>query len=679
MKRRGNRIRRRLDRKPAPAHAEPPAGERAAPPRVEHTPAARARALARQLGDERARAVAGAQSPGARPPAARPALPVTSPGDAAAREAERAADAVTRGAPAQVRRDEAGEGPGVAPPIVHDVLATGGRPLEAGTRERMEEGLGADLGGVRVHTDGQAAESARAVNAHAYAVGNDVVFGAGRYAPGSREGDRLLAHELTHVVQQQGPAPSLRRTIGDGHDLRSNRFKGNTQLEAAFDGESAIRAGARGLHVTILQQALVDAGHALPVYGVDGSFGAETGTALRAFQSSKGLTGPAVDGVLGPVTMDLLDQHFLGHAPERAIAANPGRPLLEGTRSLSAAEKAAVTAAITTETRTPAGTLPTFQRTIATHPDAYEVRIAARLNQAITDLHTRLVASRPPRTAANLMTAADVNRLSGRAKSVTDAVYGRYRTGPALAFGVNIFDQFLTTSAFVSASTANADWAANWRVKKLLNGDRIIRQIDQEHGAVQARPTEWGLIGGVTGFPGPTPAALDTTPAPHVTTGIVGTRRAELLDIHRNWPASADGGNVFLQMYLGNAGAGPAARRDTMYRTFATIIHEYIHTLEHPNHVAYRSGLAEQRGGFVLREGMTDYLARIVWENLAFDPALRAAIEDRFQDPLNPSGHPVPPPPRYDQWANAERMVGIVGIRNALAAYFLGRTDLIGA
>jgi peptidoglycan hydrolase-like protein with peptidoglycan-binding domain len=670
VKRKANHIRRRVDRKPSPSHAEPAPGQRAAsPPRAENTPAARARALARQLGDERARAVV------ANPPPAGQPLAVTAPGDPAEREAERAAEAVTRGAPPAVRRDEAGDGPGVAPPIVHDVLASSGRPLEAGTRERMEDGLGADLGGVRVHTDPRAAESARAVNAHAYTVGSDVVFAQGRYAPGSREGDRLLAHELTHVVQQEGAQPAVRRTIGDGHDLESNRFKGNTELEAAFDGERMTRTGARGMHVTLLQQALVDAGHALPVHGVDGSFGAETRTALRAFQSSKGLTGPDVDGVLGPITMGLLDQHFLRHAPEHAIARNPGRPLMEGTRPLSAAEKAAVTDAITTEPRTAGGALPAFNRTIATHPDPYEVRIAARLNQAITNLHTRLVATRPPRTPGNMMTPADVNRLAARAKTETDAVYGRYRTGPAMSFGVNIFDQFVRRSATIAASPANADWAANWRVRKLLDGDRVIGQIDQEHGAVQARPTEWGLIGGVTGFPGPSPAALDTTPPPHVTTGIVGARRAELLDIHRNWPAEAVGSNVYLRMSLG---AGNPANRDIMYVTFATIIHEYIHTLEHANHVSYRRTLADQRGGFVLREGMTDYLAKIVWESLSFDPALRTAIEERFQDPVNPNAHPIPPPPRYGQWVNAERMVGIVGIRNALAAFFLGRTDLIG-
>jgi len=90
------------------------------------------------------------------------------------------------------------------PPIVHDALSSSGKPLDAGTRAFMEPRFGHDFSQVRVHTDARAAESARAVNALAYTVGRDVVFGARQYEPGTSEGRRLMAHELTHVVQQEG-------------------------------------------------------------------------------------------------------------------------------------------------------------------------------------------------------------------------------------------------------------------------------------------------------------------------------------------------------------------------------------------------------------------------------------------------------------------------------------------
>ncbi len=87
---------------------------------------------------------------------------------------------------------------------VHEVLRSPGQPLDATTRAFMEPHFGHDFSGVRVHTDVKAAESARAVNALAYTVGSDVVFGNGHYVPQSNEGRRLMAHELTHVVQQGG-------------------------------------------------------------------------------------------------------------------------------------------------------------------------------------------------------------------------------------------------------------------------------------------------------------------------------------------------------------------------------------------------------------------------------------------------------------------------------------------
>ena len=90
------------------------------------------------------------------------------------------------------------------PPIVGQVLRSSGQTLDATTRTFMEPRFGHDFSQVRVHTNGQAAKSARAVNALAYTVGNDVVFAESQYALNTTEGRRLIAHELTHVIQQSG-------------------------------------------------------------------------------------------------------------------------------------------------------------------------------------------------------------------------------------------------------------------------------------------------------------------------------------------------------------------------------------------------------------------------------------------------------------------------------------------
>jgi hypothetical protein len=88
------------------------------------------------------------------------------------------------------------------PPVVHDVLRSPGEPLSLGSRSFMEPRFGKDFSQVRVHTDSRAAESAESIGARAFTVGQNVVFGAGEYAPQTSPGRMLLAHELTHVVQQ---------------------------------------------------------------------------------------------------------------------------------------------------------------------------------------------------------------------------------------------------------------------------------------------------------------------------------------------------------------------------------------------------------------------------------------------------------------------------------------------
>ncbi len=102
------------------------------------------------------------------------------------------------------------------PPIVHQVLSSPGRPLDPEASGFMEPRFGHDFQRVRVHTDGRATASAQAVGARAYTVGNDIVFGAGQYAPTTKQGRRLLAHELTHVVQQSGNTSPPRSAISIG-------------------------------------------------------------------------------------------------------------------------------------------------------------------------------------------------------------------------------------------------------------------------------------------------------------------------------------------------------------------------------------------------------------------------------------------------------------------------------
>ena len=113
----------------------------------------------------------------------------------------------------QLKRIDAtsGAGPTAAPPIVDDMLRTPGQSLDSATRAYMEPRFGHDFSQVRVHTDAPAAVSAKELHARAYTVGSHVAFAGNQFSPATTEGRKLLAHELTHVVQQRGGATAIQR------------------------------------------------------------------------------------------------------------------------------------------------------------------------------------------------------------------------------------------------------------------------------------------------------------------------------------------------------------------------------------------------------------------------------------------------------------------------------------
>jgi|GEM_PF-2459112 len=124
-----------------------------------------------------------------------------------------------------------------APPIVDEVLRQSGRPLEPQDQAFFETRFGWDFSGIRIHADERAAASAASVQARAFAVGRDVVFGAGRYAPRTAAGRRLMAHELTHVVQQgHASAPA-----GNGASLRQLSRHPEIPRVSAAAGSNALQ------------------------------------------------------------------------------------------------------------------------------------------------------------------------------------------------------------------------------------------------------------------------------------------------------------------------------------------------------------------------------------------------------------------------------------------------------
>jgi hypothetical protein len=200
-----------------------------------------------------------------------PKLAISRPDDPYEREADRVADQVMRMPGAIVQRQCVACAPGGQPCLacerkesvtvsrktqgavgsdasvsVGSVIRSPGQPLAASTRAFFEPRFGTDLSHVQVHTDREAQESARDIKALAYTVGSHVVFDANRYAPSSTEGRRLLAHELTHVMQQAGSdahgATQVQRTVastncvGGAHNASADPTATLSTLETRAQG-----------------------------------------------------------------------------------------------------------------------------------------------------------------------------------------------------------------------------------------------------------------------------------------------------------------------------------------------------------------------------------------------------------------------------------------------------------
>lgn len=178
----------------------------------------------------------------------------------AAKEAEKKQKetAPKSGAVLQRKPSTGGAAAPVVPSIVHGVVASPGRPLDAATRSYMEPRFGQDFSHVRVHDDARAAESARAVNAKAYAMGSSVVFDKGEYQPHTSAGRYLLAHELAHTVQQQGTMQRSSREATIDSPGSSLETEADSAARAVTSGPSATAVMGRAA-APVLSRARNDA------------------------------------------------------------------------------------------------------------------------------------------------------------------------------------------------------------------------------------------------------------------------------------------------------------------------------------------------------------------------------------------------------------------------------------
>jgi hypothetical protein len=143
---------------------------------------------------------------------------------------------------------------------VRSVISGAGSPLPDHIRAQGERALNTDLSGVRLHTDGAAAQSAKALGAQAYTTGDHVVLGEGAYSPSSSAGQRTMLHEITHVVQQRSGPVAGTRVGGVSLSDPSDSFERAAEASAAaiMSGGSPVEAGGGGTGPAVQRQEEVE-------------------------------------------------------------------------------------------------------------------------------------------------------------------------------------------------------------------------------------------------------------------------------------------------------------------------------------------------------------------------------------------------------------------------------------
>jgi peptidoglycan hydrolase-like protein with peptidoglycan-binding domain len=423
-------------------------------------------------------------------------------------------------------------------------------------------------------------------------------------------------------------------------------------------GTLRIGLNETGPAVVRLQQALVDLGH--PKVTVSGTYDSATMMAVVEYQDEQAAVADGV-GFLGQRTLRRLDRDFATRAPERTRATSYDSSAPDaGTRPLSDADGDEITRLLQPPpvAHAPGGPPEPFRNLAGSPQRTYKVRLKRTVDAQVSSQFAKADTKREAREEGRITPWAHIENLALIAKQRTDAVFGRYQTSPTFRHGVNLLDKWEREEQKITAANpARRRRIAESRVQKILDSAPGVRQVNRLHRAVVGRPEETAVMG-------------------QVKREVAEDRGEDLLTIQKGWPASSQPGTGAVSIQRVRS-EDAAKNRATSWEVMQTLIHEYIHTLTHSHYRQYQETLGNAERKHTLKEGVTELLTRIVVSGLDHD-SLRAQVEGDDYD----AGDPIAIPGRAGKYQDAadraEQIAGVVGISNVYAAYFLGRTDLIG-
>lgn len=438
----------------------------------------------------------------------------------------------------------------------------------------------------------------------------------------------------------------------DSTQDRSARFKGDSTLKPYFDGMDTLREGAKGINVVKLQQALNDMGYSLTP---SGDFDKATVDALKKYQISAGVPD---SGFLDKATMRALDTRFDTRKDylKAADDFDPADPT-KGTHVLSGDQKTEALKALKPQ---PAVAGMTFK---AADGPAYAKEIKAGLKVEIARLHKELYASKKAQRkdpAKNFHKDSNLEGAANAGKDATDKVYGELAKGPAFKMGTNLIDQWKDQEdSFKTMAAGDKKDLAEALVNYLI--DANLGDINKKYNATPSDTEEAKAL------------------APVIESFINTKAKVKTLnEIDTGWEGAQLDGIQYLQVFKDPS---KEENRKRLWTLFHVSIHEYIHTLAHKD---YRKWAAKLGGAqdHTLSEGFCDFFTLNVRSKFPASSlkSIKKDVEGDFYD----STKDVPDVGSldvgvYDSNEEAERMVGIIGVRNAQLGYFQGKTKLMGA
>lgn len=362
------------------------------------------------------------------------------------------------------------------------------------------------------------------------------------------------------------------------------------------------------------------------------------------------------------------------NAPEGGWGKSPPASLTQGTHSIGDYDRRQLSSILRPA---PIGSLfdapaagtadkpRKFEMRIPGVAEDFRTRVRARAKLMIREYTKAYVTGKGAAERATVTPWARYEQVAKAAKEAVDATFGAYAQRPAFTGGKNLRDVWEDVGKKQATfGSPERIGAAQGILAGLAETESGMTRIKEEHHAMPGRSPEQGILESV----------LDDVARQHI---------PELLAIDRGWPGTQDHKKHIVRIQrwrVDDPGdAAHTAQRRAFWELFQTMIHEYIHSLAEPRYTKF----AEKQPTDiykVLIEGMTSLLTEVAYSNIdPSDHLLRTQVEgeDLGRLPFDDATVPDITSGRYEQYNRALAMVGVVGLPNVYAAYFLGRIELI--